>query len=212
MNETALREEICLLAKSLYDRGLSHGSTGNLSVRCSDGGFIVSPTNSSFGFLDPGRLSRLDSQGRLVDGDPPTKELCLHTAFYESSVADVGAVVHLHSHYSVLLSMLPETDPDNMIPPITPYSIMKLGRVKLLPYFKPGDGAMGDAVRSLRGQRKAVVLASHGPVVAGKSLCSAVYAMEELEAAARLTIEAMDKRVKLLNENDVAELQSAFNN
>lgn len=211
MSEAALREEICLLAKSLYDRSLTHGSTGNLSVRCPDGGLLVTPTNSSFGFLDPARLSRLDSQGRLIDGDPPTKEMCLHSAFYETSVADVGAVVHLHSHYSVLLSMHPETDPDNMIPPITPYSVMKLGRVKLLPYFKPGDGAMGDAVRSLCGQHKAVVLANHGPVLAGKTLRSAIYAIEELEAAARLTIEARGRPVKLLNEHDVEELQSIFN-
>ena len=187
MTETALREQLCLLAKSLYDRGLTHGSTGNISARTEDGGLLVSPTGSSFGRLDPGRLSRFDAQGTLIDGDPPTKEMALHSAFYDTR-STAGAVVHLHSTHSVALSLLPERDEDNFLPPLTPYAIMKLGRVKLLPFFLPGDPAMGAAVRGLAGKRSAVMLAHHGPVVAGKDVEAASGAVEELEETARLTL------------------------
>ena len=112
----------------------------------------------------------------------------LHSAFYETRGDRAGAVVHLHSTHSVALSILPDSDPESLLPPLTAYSIMRLGRVKLLPYFRPGDPAMGDAVRSLAGKRSAVVLANHGPVVAGKDLEAAVYAIEELEETARLTL------------------------
>ena len=185
--DARLREDICSFAKSIFDRGLTGGATGNISARTADGGLLVTPTGSSMGALDPARLSRFDAEGRLVDGDAPTKEMALHTAFYETRKG-VGAVVHLHSTHSVALSMLPETDPDNVLPPLTAYSIMRLGRVKLLPYFRPGDAAMGDAVRGLAGKRSAVLLANHGPVVAGKDLTAAVHATEELEETARLAL------------------------
>lgn len=167
--ETALREQICLLAKSIFDRGLTGGSTGNISARTEDGGLLVSPTGTSFGRLDPARLSRFDADGRLISGDKPTKEMPLHAAFYETR-STAGAVVHLHSAHSVALSMMPDADPDNFLPPLTPYGLMKLGRVKLLPFFLPGDPAMGEAVRGLAGKRSAVMLANHGPVVAGKDV------------------------------------------
>lgn len=208
MTETELREEICRLAKSLFDRGLTHGSTGNLSARLEDGGLLVSPTNSSFGFLDPAELSRLDAQGNHVDGLKPTKEMPLHMAFYDSS--DAGAVVHLHSHYSVALSMMPDLDPDDLLPALTPYPVMQLGRVKLLPYFTPGDAAMGEAVRRLGGKYAAVVLANHGAVVTSKTIRSAVFAMEELEAAARLTLEMRGKQPTLLTPEQVAVLKERF--
>jgi len=206
MNENKLREEICLLAKSLYDRGLAHGSTGNISARCEDGGLLVSPTNSSFGFLDPAQLSRFDKNGVQLSGAKPTKEISLHTAFYETRGSDTGSVVHLHSHYSVALSLLPDVNPDDMLLPLTPYPIMKLGRVKLLPYFKPGDDAMGEAVRDLNGGRSAVILANHGPVVAATDLQSAVFAMEELEAAARLTLELVGRNPVQLTKSQIASL------
>lgn len=210
MTDNKLREHICLLAKSLYDRGLAHGSTGNISARCEDGGLLVTPTNSSFGFLDPDELSRLDASGNHIAGKKPTKEMSLHSAFYDTRGSDAGAVVHLHSHYSVALSMMPDIDEDDMLPPLTPYPIMKLGRVKLLPYFKPGDAAMGEAVRDLNGERSAVVLANHGPVVASKDIHSAVYAMEELEAAARLTIEMSGRQPTGLSRDQIAILQKTF--
>ncbi|WP_299888048.1 3-oxo-tetronate 4-phosphate decarboxylase [uncultured Ruegeria sp.] len=185
--EAKLREEICILAKSMFDRGLTCGTSGNISARLSDGTLLITPTGSSIGFLDPARISHLDANLQLLGGDRPTKEIPLHTAFYDTRNG-TGAVVHLHSTHSVALSMLPETDPDNVLPPLTPYSVMRLGKVKLLPFFLPGDAAMGDAVRSLAGQRTAVLLANHGPVVAGKDIWAAAFAMEELEETAKLTL------------------------
>ena len=185
--EADLRELICTLAKSLYDRGLTGGSSGNISARTGDGGLLVTPTGSSFGRLDPARLSLFDAQGSHVGGDKPTKEMPLHSAFYETR-STAGAVVHLHSCHAVALSMLEGVDPDNFLPPLTPYAIMKLGKVKLLPVFLPGDPAMGDAVRGLAGKRSAVMLANHGPVVAGRDVEAACYAIEELEDTARLAL------------------------
>lgn len=206
---TALREQICLLAKSMFDRGLTGGSTGNISARTEDGGLLVSPTGTSFGRLDPARLSHFDAQGRLIGGDPPTKEMSLHSAFYDTR-SSAGAVVHLHSCHSVAWSMMPEVDPDNFLPPMTPYAIMKLGRVKLLPFFRPGDPAMGEAVRGLAGKRSAVMLANHGPVVAGKDVEAACNAIEELEDTARLAMMMRGIPARVLTQAQVADLVTHF--
>ena len=208
-DEAKLREQICLLAKSIFDRGLTGGSTGNISARTDDGGLLVSPTGTSFGRLDPARLSRFDAGGKLVDGDAPTKEMPLHTAFYETR-SKAGAVVHLHSCHSVALSMLPDVDPDNFLPPLTPYGIMKLGRVKLLPFFLPGDAPMGEAVRGLAGKRSAVMLANHGPVVAGKDVEAACNAVEELEDTARLALMTRGMNPRLLDEAQIRSLVTKF--
>ncbi|MEZ8006204.1 MAG: aldolase [Amylibacter sp.] len=208
-DEVKLREQICLLAKSIFDRGLTGGSTGNLSSRTSDGGLLVSPTGTSFGRLDPGRLSRFDSQGHFLSGDNPTKEMDLHSAFYDTR-STAGAVVHLHSCHSVALSMMPDVDEDNFLPPLTPYAIMKLGKVKLLPFFMPGDPEMGKAVRGLAGKRSAVMLANHGPVVAGKDIESACNAIEELEDTARLAMMTRGMSVKKLELNDIRALITKF--
>ena len=207
--EAELRERICLLAKSMFDRGLTGGSTGNISARTADGGLLVSPTGTSFGRLDPARLSRFDATGRLVDGDPPTKEMPLHTAFYDTR-PQTGAVVHLHSSHSVAWSMMPDVDPDNALPPLTPYSIMQLGKVKLLPFFVPGDPAMGEAVRRLAGRRSAVLLANHGPVVAGEDLESANNAIEELEYTAGLAMLTLGHSVKALSDDQIRSVVQAF--
>lgn len=209
IEENRLREEICYWAKSMFDRGLTGGSSGNISARTPDGGLLVTPTGSSFGRLDPARLSRFDSDGRHVDGDPPTKEMPLHAAFYETR-GTTGAVVHLHSSHSVVLSMLPETDPDNILPPLTAYGIMKLGKVCLLPYYRPGDPAMGDAVRGLAGKRSAVMLANHGPVVAGRHLEAAVYATEELEETAKLAILLRGASPQMLTEAQQRDVIETF--
>lgn len=185
--EVRLREDICRFAKSLFDRGLTPGASGNISARTEDGGLLVTPTGSSFGDLDPARLSRFDAAGRLIGGDAPTKEMPLHQAFYETRHG-AGAVVHLHSCHAVAWSMMPDVDPENLLPPLTAYSVMRLGKVQLLPFFLPGDPAMGQAVRGLAGKRSAVVLANHGPVVAGKELAATVQAMEELEETAKLAM------------------------
>lgn len=209
MSETALRETICLLAKSLFDRGLTHGSTGNISARTEDGGLLVSPTGTSFGRLDPARLSRFDADGHLIDGDPPTKEMPLHSAFYETR-SNAGAVVHLHSCHSVAWSMMPDANEDDFLPPLTPYAVMKLGRVKLLPFFLPGDPAMGEAVRGLAGKRSAVMLANHGPVVAGKDVEAACNAIEELEETARLAIMLRGIKARMLTAEQIAGVVRQF--
>lgn len=209
MNESQLREQICLLAASLFDRGLTHGSTGNISTRTDDGGLLVSPTGTSFGRLDPGKLSRFDAQGTLISGDKPTKEMPLHSAFYETR-STAGAVVHLHSCHSVAWSMMPEVNEDDFLPRLTPYAIMKLGRVKLLPFFLPGDPAMGDAVRGLAGKRSAVMLANHGPVVAGKDIEAACNAIEELEDSARLAMMMRGVHARGLTDAQVQALVSKF--
>jgi len=206
---SSVREQICLMAKSMFDRGLTHGSTGNISVRLADGSLLVTPTGSSMGFLDPARISHLTGDGTLLSGDRPTKEIPLHTAFYDTRHG-TGAVVHLHSCHSVALSLLPEVDPDNVLPPLTPYGIMLLGKVKLLPFFVPGDPAMGDAVRGLAGRRSAVLLANHGPVVAGMDLEAAVFAMEELEAGARLAILLRGLAANALTADQTAEVVTRF--
>lgn len=209
MSDTSLRDQICLLAKSLFDRGLTHGSTGNISARTEDGGLLVSPTGTSFGRLDPGRLSRFDTAGRLIDGDAPTKEIPLHTAFYETR-STAGAVVHLHSTHSVALSTLEDADSDDFLPALTPYAIMQLGRVKLLPVFLPGDPAMGEAVRGLGGKRSAVMLAHHGPVVAGKTVEAACNAVEELEETAKLALLLRGLPSKTLSADQVRDVVRGF--
>ncbi|MEE9322499.1 MAG: aldolase [Granulosicoccus sp.] len=209
MNDTKLREHICLLAKSLFDRGLTGGSSGNISARTGDGGLLVSPTGTSFGRLDPARLSRFNAVGELTAGDKPTKELALHTAFYDTR-SSAAAVVHLHACHSVAWSMMPGVDEDNFLPPLTPYSIMKLGKVKLLPFFLPGDPAMSDAVRGLAGKRSAVMLANHGPVVAAKDVEAACNAIEELEDTARLAMLMRGFDPRMLSPEQVNKLVVQF--
>lgn len=209
-DETRLREQICSVAASMFTRGLTAGSSGNISARLGDGRLLVTPTGSSFGTLDPARLSLFDAEGRFVDGDKPTKEMPLHSAFYETRGARAGAVVHLHSTHSVAVSLLPGIDPDSVFKPLTAYSVMRLGKVKLLPYIRPGDPSMGDAVRGLAGKRSAVLLAHHGPVVAGKDLEAAAYAMEELEETAKLTLLTHGLRPKILATAQIRELVEHF--
>jgi ribulose-5-phosphate 4-epimerase/fuculose-1-phosphate aldolase len=209
MTESGLREQICDLARSLFDRGLTHGSTGNISARTADDGLLVSPTGTSFGRLDPARLSRFDARGNFVSGDPPTKEMPLHAAFYDTR-RTAGAVVHLHSCHAVAWSMMPDANADDFLPPLTPYAIMKLGRVKLLPFFLPGDPAMGEAVRGLAGKRSAVMLANHGPVVAGKDVEAAVSAIEELEETARLAMLLRGVAARALTEAQVQAVVRTF--
>lgn len=208
--ETRLRDQICLLAKSMFDRGLTGGSTGNISARTADGGLLVSPTGSCFGRLDPARLSRFDAAGTQLGGDAPTKEMPLHSAFYDTR-SEAGAVVHLHSCHAVALSMLPDANEDDFLPPLTPYAIMQLGRVKLLPIFRPGDPAMGQAVRGLAGKRSAVMLANHGPVVAGKDVEAACNAIEELEATARLALLTRGLGPRMLDAGQVRDIVTTFN-
>ncbi|MBC7583384.1 aldolase [Tardiphaga sp. vice352] len=207
--ETKLREEICRLGRSLFERGLTPGSSGNISVRCDDGGWLVTPTNASLGSLDPARLSRLDASGRLISGDAPTKEVPLHTALYETRAAS-HAVVHLHSTHSVALSMLPEIDSRAALPPLTPYYLMKCGATALVPYHRPGDPAVAEAIKGLAGKYSSVLLANHGPVVAGDSLEAAVYAIEELEETAKLYLLLRGLNPRYLSPAQVKDLSEVF--
>ena len=185
MRETAAREAVCRFARSLFERGLTHGASGNITVRLDDGGMLATPTNVSLGWLDPAALSRFDADGRLLEGPPPTKEMPLHRALYDTRVG-AGAVVHLHSTHSVAVSMLEEVDPADVLPPLTAYYLMRVGRTALVPYHRPGDPAVDAAIRGLAGRYSAVLLANHGPVVAGASLEAAMWATEELEETSRL--------------------------
>lgn len=206
MSDADLRERICRIGRSLFERGLTPGSSGNISARLAEGGWLCTPTNASLGFLDPARLARLDAHGRLVSGDPPTKEVPLHTALYDSRVG-AGAIVHLHSTHSVAVSMLPGVDPEDALPPLTPYYVMRVGRTALIPYHRPGDPLVGDAIRGLAGRYSAVLLSNHGPVVAGDDVEAAAWAIEELEETAKLHLLLSDRHPRLLTPAEVAALR-----
>ena len=205
MTESKLREEICVLGKSMFDRGLTVGSSGNISVRTDDG-WLMTPTNSCLGRLDPAKLSKVDAKGKLLSGDQQTKESFLHLCVYGER-ASAGAVVHLHSTHAVAVSCLADVDPKQPIPPITAYYVMKIGNLVLLPYYAPGDMTLANAVKAVAGKHHAILLANHGPIVAGKDLESAVYATEELEETARLYLLLRGNRLTILTPEQVAELQ-----
>lgn len=208
MPESKTREHIVRLSKSLFDRGFSVGSAGNISAAVEDG-ILMTPTNSCLGFLDPARISKLDHNGNHLSGDKPSKEIFLHRAFYETR-RQTGAVVHLHSTYATALSCLQDTDPEDCIPPLTPYVVMRVGRVRLMPYMRPGDEKAGDLIRALKGAYAAVLLANHGPVVTGKDIESAVYASEELEETAKLLVMLRGAPVRMLTNDNVQELKAVF--
>lgn len=208
MSEQAIRENMVKWGKSLFDRGLTAGSSGNISVRLDDG-YLMTPTNSCLGFLDPDRLSKLDPEGRHLSGDAPTKELPLHFAFYEQRQAS-RAVVHLHSTFATALSCLSDVDPTDAIPPITPYVVMRVGRVPVVPYTRPGSAEIKPLITRLAAEHPAVLLQNHGPVVAGTSLDAAVFAVEELEEAARLAIIMRGMPVRMLDEAAIADLNLHF--
>jgi ribulose-5-phosphate 4-epimerase/fuculose-1-phosphate aldolase len=178
-------------------------------LRLEDGGWLVTPTNASLGFLDPARISRLDAEGRLLSGDKPTKEIPLHTALYDTR-GSARAIVHLHSTHAVALTMLPEIDPRAALPPMTPYYLMRAGETALVPYYRPGDPAVADAIRGLAGKYSSVLLANHGPVVAGDTLEAAVFATEELEETAKLYLLLRNLNPRFLSPEQVADLVKTF--
>jgi ribulose-5-phosphate 4-epimerase/fuculose-1-phosphate aldolase len=205
MNESKQREQICATAKSLFDRGLTHGSTGNISARCEDG-WLLTPTGSNLGALDPGRLSKLDWSAKLISGDPPSKENFLHLAMYQERTKS-GAVIHLHSTHSVAVSLLQDVNPEDVLPPLTAYYVMRIGTLPLIPYFAPGDMKLADAVRAMASRHHALLLANHGPVVAGANLAAASDAVEELEATAKLHLLLRGRKIRPLTPEQCAELR-----
>ena len=208
MSEARLRDELCRVGRSLHARGYVHGTTGNVSARCDDG-WLLTPTGSNLGSLDPARLSKLDDDGKLVSGDAPTKESFLHRVMYEER-SKTGAVIHLHSTHSVAISCLADIDPADVLPPITAYYVMRVGRLPLVPYYRPGDLALAEAVRGFAGKHHAVLLANHGPVVAGTSLDAAANAIEELEETAKLLLLLRGCKTRYLTQDQVAEVGAAF--
>lgn len=208
MNENRLREDIAELGRSIYDRGLTHGSTGNISARCEDG-WLLTPTGSSLGRLDPARISKLDWNGKLLSGDPPSKENFLHLAMYRERPQN-GAVVHLHATHSVAVSVLADTNPEDALPPLTAYYVMRIGTLPMVPYHAPGDMALAGAVRRLASRHHALLLANHGPVVGGSTLAAAADAIEELEATARLYLLLRGEKTRHLDATQVAELRSRY--
>ena len=208
--ETSLRDQIARIGESLFDRGLTAGSSGNISARLADGGWLMTPTNVSLGTLDPARLSHFDARGRHIGGDAPTKEAFLHFSMYEER-ASAGAVVHLHSSHATAVSILRDVDPADVMPALTAYYIMRVGRLPLVPYFAPGDPDLANAVKALAGNHHAVLLANHGPVVAGRSIIDAQYAIEELEEAAKLFLILQNHALRTLNTEQVNDLRLRFN-
>ena len=206
--ENQAREAIVETARSMFERGLTHGSTGNISVRLDDR-WLVTPTGSSFGSLDPARISLLDGEGKLLAGDPPSKEAVLHRAMYQQR-EKAGAVVHLHSIHSVAASVLADIDPDDVLPPLTAYYVMRIGSLPLVPYFPPGDRNLAEAVRGYAGRHHALLLANHGPVVAGSTLSAAADAVEELEATARLFLMLRGQPCRCLTDEQAADLRRRY--
>ena len=208
MNEAALRDWMCRHGESLHQRGLAHGSSGNLSARLDDG-ILLSPTNSCLGRLDPRRISKVAPDGRLLSGDPPSKEAFLHLAMYEER-PDAKAIVHLHSTHCVAVSCLCHADPSSVLPPITASFVMRIGKLPLVEYFPPGDLALADAVRAKAREHHALLLANHGPVVAGKSLDDAVYNAEELEETAKLFLLLAGRSTRFLDGAQIVDLHRRF--
>ena len=206
-----LREQLCEFGRSLYTRGLTHGSTGNLSARLPDGNLLVTPTGSSLGRITPEGLSVVTPNGKLISGPQPTKEVPLHQALYSTRGDKASAVVHLHSCYATALSLLPTDNERDWLPHLTPYGIMQLGQVRLLPYFIPGSPEIGSAIKGLAGKHSAIMLANHGPVVSAKTLEAAVYASEELEAASKLAYLTRALEPNALTAEQVNDLVIQYN-
>jgi ribulose-5-phosphate 4-epimerase/fuculose-1-phosphate aldolase len=207
-NENKLREEIVEFGRSMFERGLTAGSSGNISVRVDDG-WLLTPTNVCLGRLDPARVAKLAWDGRHISGDAPSKEAFLHRSMYEER-SGAGAIVHLHSTHSAAVSCMDGLDCADCLPPLTAYFVMKIGRLPLVPYYRPGDPALGDAIKGLAGKHSAVLLANHGPVVSGSSLEAAVYATEELEETAKLFLLLRNTATSPLNNAQIEELKTVF--
>lgn len=203
--ETSLRDQIARAGASIFERRLTFGSTGNISVRLGDGRLLMTPTNVSLGALDPERLSLLTVRGELISGDKPTKEASLHGCMYCERAGD-QAVVHLHSTHAVAVSILADINPEDVLPPLTAYYVMRVGSLPLVPYYPPGDAALATAVKAKAAKHHAILLANHGPVVSGKTLLDAQYAMEELEETARLHLLLAGRNIRPLTQEEVHAL------
>lgn len=195
--------------RALFARGYGCGTSGNLSARLDDGGYLLSPTNVSLGSLAPDQLSVLGASGEHVSGPPPTKEAWLHLAIYRARPADRG-IVHLHSTYAVALSCRTDLPDDDMLPPLTPYVVMRVGPVARVPYRRPGDASMAATVETLAARYRALLLTNHGPIVAAPDLDGAWAAAEELEETARLFFILEGRPHRRLGAAEVEDLERVF--
>ncbi|EJF89298.1 aldolase [Bartonella tamiae] len=209
MKEHDLRLLLVELGASLFERGFSVGSAGNISVRLDDG-YLMTPTNSSLGRLDATRLSKLDHEWNHISGDKPSKEVFMHRAVLKAR-AQAGAVVHLHSTYATAISCLQPSHSDMPIMPLTPYFVMRIGRkLPIIPYYRPGDGAMEKEIYDAAKTASSMLLANHGPVISGKTLTDAVYAAEELEESARLSLMLQNQDIRKLTQEQIDDLLTVF--
>jgi ribulose-5-phosphate 4-epimerase/fuculose-1-phosphate aldolase len=204
--EAALRAEMTELCRSLFERGYVHGTAGNVSARLGDV-ILMSPTRSSLGRLSPEALSLVTTDGAHIGGPPATKEAALHLGIYRER-PETGAVVHLHSTFSTTLSCLADTDPEDALPSITPYLLMRVGRVPLVPYHQPGSDALAEAVRQKARDHRAVLMANHGFVVTGRTFADAVANAEEFEENAKLLLLTRGQKINLLGAAHIAALHA----
>lgn len=213
MNEDFARREICRVGRSLFERGYVHATAGNISVRLADGNFLITPTDACLGFLEPERLAKVDAQGAQVGGDRASKTLVLHRRIYEAA-PEAGCVIHTHSTHCVALTLQP-CGPE-LLPPITPYFVMKVGHVPVIPYRRPGDPEVGELVtqqvvryRDRGAPLRAVMLERLGPNVWHETPAGAMAVLEELEETARLWGMAQP-RPQGLTQEQLEQLRSAF--
>ncbi len=207
MTDLAQKIQMVELAKSLFDRGYTVGGAGNLSVKLDDNRVLVTPTGSSLGRLEVNRLSVLDMKGNLIEGDKPSKESVFHLALYQAN-PQCKAIVHLHSTYLTALSCLEGIDTTNAMRAFTPYYVMRVGQLPVIPYYKPGDINIARELSERALQAKAFLLANHGVVVTGHSLVDAVDNMEELEETAKLYFILQGKNIRYLSESEVKDLEN----
>ncbi|MCD8349376.1 MAG: aldolase [Planctomycetaceae bacterium] len=208
-SESAIRDAMAQLGESLFARGYAVGGAGNLSARLPDGSILVTPTNSSLGRLDPARLSKVSPSGDLLGGDKPSKEAPFHLALYRAD-AGLGAVCHLHSTYLTALSCLNGLDTEDVLRPFTPYYVMRVGQLALLPYHKPGSPAIATdltARLAMSPESKAFLLANHGSVVLGNDIFEAINNAEELEETAKLYFIMQNQSIRYLTPGEVEELR-----
>ena len=203
--ETDFRNDLCFAGKVLFDRGLTNGAAGNMSIALPDGNFIVTPTGSALGNLDPVSLSKIDAQGNLLSGDKPTKEVPFHLALYRVN-PQIKAIIHLHSSYSTAYACLDNLDPTDALRPMTPYLVMRLGKVLLTPYRKPGSKLIADDIEAVGAGHKAFLLANHGMVVGGKDMNDALNNTQELEESCKLYFLTKGSKVRYLSADEIAEL------
>ncbi|WP_439234251.1 3-oxo-tetronate 4-phosphate decarboxylase [Lonepinella koalarum] len=207
MTELEQKQQLVELAKSFYQRGYSVGGAGNLSVRLDDNRILVTPTGSSLGRLDADRLSVLDMQGNVLSGDKPSKEYVFHLALYQQN-PKCNAIVHLHSTYLTALSCLDGLDQDNAIKAFTPYYVMRVGKLQVIPYYRPGSPEIARELseRALTG--KAFLLANHGIVVTGSDLLDAADNADELEETAKLQFILQGQKIRYLTDDEVKDLEN----